>query len=94
VHQHFLRLTADKRTDHVFTLHAELEGLKFGETLETLLTGWREQGYDLVSLGQYRDSLEPTMLPRHEMSRGEIPGRSGTLMIQGEEYLSTWKEAA
>jgi peptidoglycan/xylan/chitin deacetylase (PgdA/CDA1 family) len=94
VHQHLLRLTADNRHDHVFTLHAELEGLKFGETLETLLTGWREQGYDLISLGQYRESLEPSMLPRHEMSRGEIPGRSGTLMVQGEEYLSSWKETA
>jgi hypothetical protein len=33
-------------------------------------------------------------LPRHEMIRGEIPGRSGTLMLQGEEFLSTWQEVA
>ena len=99
VHLHLLRLTASARAesgnrDHVFTLHAELEGLKFGDTLERLLTGWREQGYELVSLGKMRDALDPALLPRHEMVRGEIPGRSGRLMLQGEEFLSTWKEAA
>ncbi len=94
VHLHLLRLTVADNRDHVFTLHAELEGLKFGDTLERLLTGWREQGYDLVSLGKMRDALDPATLPRHEMIRGEIPGRAGQLMLQGEEFLSTWKEAA
>ena len=94
VHEHLLRLTADSKQDHVFTLHAELEGLKFGETLERLLTAWREQGYELVSLGRLRDGLTPALLPRHEILRGEIAGRSGQLMVQGEEFLSTWKEAA
>jgi peptidoglycan/xylan/chitin deacetylase (PgdA/CDA1 family) len=95
VHLHLLRFTANTgNRDHVFTLHAELEGLKFGDTLERLLTGWREQGYELVSLGKMRDALDPALLPRHEMIRGEIPGRAGRLMLQGEEFLSTWKEAA
>ncbi len=94
VHLHLLRLTADSGKDQVFTLHAELEGLKFGDTLERLLTGWREQGYEMVSLGSLRDTLDPATLPRHEILRGEIPGRSGLLMVQGEEFLSTWKEAA
>jgi undecaprenyl phosphate-alpha-L-ara4FN deformylase len=99
VHLHLLQLTAQTiaratNCDHVFTLHAELEGLKFGDTLERLLTGWREQGYELVSLGTMRDALDPTLLPRHEMVRGEISGRAGRLLLQGEEFLSTWKEAA
>ncbi|MCM2289029.1 MAG: polysaccharide deacetylase family protein [Sulfuritalea sp.] len=94
VHLHLLRQTAVESRDHVFTLHAELEGLKFGDTLERLLTGWREQDYELVSLGKMRDALDPATLPRHEMIRGEIPGRAGRLMLQGEEFLSTWKEAA
>ncbi len=99
VHQYLLRLTAKTAAesgnhDHVFTLHAELEGLKFGDTLERLLTGWREQGFELVSMGKMRDALDPALLPRHEMTRGEIPGRAGSLMLQGEEFLSTWKEAA
>lgn len=99
VHLHLLRLTAQtvpgaRTGDHVFTLHAELEGLKLGDTLERLLTGWREQGYQLVSLGKMREALDLTLLPRHDMVRGEIPGRAGQLMLQGEEFLSTWKEAA
>ena len=98
-HLHLLRITARSvpgatNCDHVFSLHAELEGLKLGDTLERLLTGWREQGYELVSLGTMRDALDPTLLPRHEMVRGEIPGHAGCLMLQGEEFLSTWKEAA
>lgn len=96
VHLHLLRLTGPTHPvrDQVFTLHAELEGLKFGDTLERLLTGWREQGYEMVTLGTMRDALDPALLPRHEIVRGEIPGRSGSLMLQGEEFLSTWKEAA
>lgn len=93
-HLPLLRQTAEQRQDHVFTLHAELEGLRLGNTLERLLAGWREQGYELASLTQLRDTLAPERLPRHEMIRGEIPGRSGALMLQGEEFLSTWQEAA
>jgi hypothetical protein len=59
-----------------------------------MLTTWREQGYEMVSLGALCDTLDPSSLPRHEILRGEIPGRSGLLMMQGEEFLSTWKEAA
>jgi peptidoglycan/xylan/chitin deacetylase (PgdA/CDA1 family) len=94
VHLHLARITAESPRNHVFTLHAELEGLKFGDTLERLLTTWREQGYEMVSLGTLCDTLDPASLPRHEILRGEIPGRSGLLMVQGEEFLSTWKEAA
>ncbi|MFZ2629038.1 MAG: 4-deoxy-4-formamido-L-arabinose-phosphoundecaprenol deformylase [Rugosibacter sp.] len=94
VHHRLLRHTATQAQDHVFTLHAELEGLRLGDTLERLLEGWREQGYQLVSLGEMRDALDLEKLPRHEMVRGEVPGRSGSLMLQGEVFLSTWKEAA
>lgn len=89
VHQRLLRLTAAECKDHVFTLHAELEGLRLIDTLDRLLAGWREQGYQLVSLGQLRDTLDMETLPRHEMRVGEISGRSGTLMVQGGEFLST-----
>jgi peptidoglycan/xylan/chitin deacetylase (PgdA/CDA1 family) len=94
VHQRLLRHTATQVQDHVFTLHAELEGLRLGNTLERLLEGWREQGYQLVSLGEMRDALDLEKLPRHEMIRSEVPGRSGSLMLQGEKFLSTWKDAA
>jgi undecaprenyl phosphate-alpha-L-ara4FN deformylase len=93
VHERLLALTA-KVQDHVFTLHAELEGMKLSTVLERLLTGWREQGYDIVALEQIASRLDVATLPRHEMVRSEVAGRTGTLMLQGQPFLSDWKEAA
>jgi undecaprenyl phosphate-alpha-L-ara4FN deformylase len=93
VHEHLARLTAQP-ADHVFTLHAELEGMKLAPTFERLLAGWREQGYDIVALRDLHRTLDIATLPRCEMVRGEVPGRSGTLMIQGGEFLANYKEAA
>ena len=93
VHEHLAGLTAIPR-DQVFTLHAELEGMKLAPVLERLLTAWREQGYELVPMAAIVDDLNVAALPRCEMIRGELPGRSGTLMLQGEEFLSSWKSAA
>ena len=86
---HLLQLTINPpASGHVFTLHAELEGLKFIGVLEHLLTGWRAQGYDLVSLKQYFEDVDRTQLPRHEVIMGEVAGRSGTLALQGAEFLA------
>jgi undecaprenyl phosphate-alpha-L-ara4FN deformylase len=93
VDQRLLQLTATP-ADHVFTLHAELEGMKLAPVLERLLTGWREQGYDIVSVGSIAQDLDLARLPRCEVVRGELPGRSGTLMLQGAEFLAEYKEAA
>jgi undecaprenyl phosphate-alpha-L-ara4FN deformylase len=73
---------------HVYTLHAELEGMKLAPVFERLLEGWRELGYKLMSLGDYFDSLPNKNLPRHETLVGEVPGRSGTLAVQGPEFLA------
>ena len=73
---------------HVFTLHAELEGMKFAPLFEQLLDGWRDQGHELVSLGDYLESLTLNDLPRHEIATGPIPGRSGVLALQGREFLA------
>lgn len=67
---------------HVYTLHAELEGMKLIGMFEKLLLGWKAMGYELVSLKQYFESL-PGNLPRHEVIYDEIPGRAGKLAIQG-----------
>ena len=96
VHNSLLKLTtapAD-HADHVFTLHAELEGMKLSAVLERLLTGWREQGYEIVALREIAARLNLAGLPRCEIVRGELPGRSGTLMLQGGEFLADFKEAA
>jgi peptidoglycan/xylan/chitin deacetylase (PgdA/CDA1 family) len=73
---------------HVFTLHAELEGMKLAPVLERLLDGWHVMGYNLVSLREYFESLPNKNLPRHETVVGEVPGRTGTLAVQGPEFLA------
>jgi undecaprenyl phosphate-alpha-L-ara4FN deformylase len=84
VAQHLLRLTETAApTGHVFTLHAELEGGKFLPVFEQLLSGWKAQGYDLVSMRQYFGALQGTP-PCHEVVMGEVEGRSGTLAMQGQ----------
>lgn len=89
VHEHLLALTAGSpETGHVYTLHAELEGMKLLPTFERLLEGWQAQGYQLVSTRALFESLDRDALPRCEIERGEIPGRSGTLMVQGAEFLA------
>ena len=89
VADHLLQLTLDRPvTGHVFTLHAELEGMKLKPVFERLLQGWREQGYRLVCLGDYFEALPDKNLPRHEVTTGEVPGRSGQLALQGPDFLS------
>jgi peptidoglycan/xylan/chitin deacetylase (PgdA/CDA1 family) len=73
--------------DHVFTLHAELEGMKLAPAFERLLEGWKAQGYRLVALRELRATLDPASLPLHTVLDGEIPGRSGTLALQGPAFL-------
>lgn len=68
---------------HVFTAHAELEGGKLAAAFEALLDGWRALGYEIVSLGTMAAGLERARLPRHALELGTVPGRSGTLAVQG-----------
>ncbi len=72
---------------HVFTLHAELEGMRFAPLFEQLLAGWKAQGYALCSTRALYDTLQPMALPRCEAREGTVPGRSGTLLVQGDEFL-------
>ncbi len=70
-------------TGHVFTLHAELEGLKLLPVIDRLLVGWRDQGYRLGALRTLASATPRASLPRHEVARGSVAGRTGTLLIQG-----------
>jgi peptidoglycan/xylan/chitin deacetylase (PgdA/CDA1 family) len=83
-----LDLTREPR-DHVYTLHAELEGMKLAPVFEKLLEGWKDQGYKLVSLGDLAAGLGPSALPLHNVVDAPIPGRSGTLATQGPVFLQT-----
>jgi undecaprenyl phosphate-alpha-L-ara4FN deformylase len=72
---------------HVFTLHAELEGMKLAPAFERLIAGWQAQGHALVSTRTLFDALDPRQLPLHEIGTGEVPGRSGTLALQGPRVI-------
>jgi peptidoglycan/xylan/chitin deacetylase (PgdA/CDA1 family) len=81
---HLLNLTAaSPRCDHVYTLHAELEGAAYLDSFVRLLQGWRAQGYELVTLAQHAADTDPAQLPIAPVVSGEVPGRSGTLAVRG-----------
>jgi peptidoglycan/xylan/chitin deacetylase (PgdA/CDA1 family) len=86
VHEEVLSRTASLSGHHVYTLHAELEGMMWLPTFERLLSGWQRQGYDLVSIEELWRSLPPGGLPEHDVVLGEVPGRSGQLALQGELF--------
>ncbi|MDF0605571.1 4-deoxy-4-formamido-L-arabinose-phosphoundecaprenol deformylase [Neisseriaceae bacterium TC5R-5] len=83
VHQHLLGLTEHPpASGHVYTLHAELEGMRLSHTFEQLLRGWQQQGYQLCSCLELFHSLDQYSLPMGRVIMGEIAGRSGTLALQ------------
>ncbi|HAT33069.1 MAG TPA: xylanase [Janthinobacterium sp.] len=81
---HLLALTAAANRDHVYTLHAELEGQKLAPIFEQLLAGWQAQGYRLASMADYYEKVKDATLPVCPIAWGEIPGRSGQLIVQGK----------
>ncbi len=85
VHDHLLALTRGSASDQVYTLHAELEGLKLMPVFERLLAGWRVQGHDLVSLANLHEAQGAARLPLHRLALQSVPGRSGLLCVQGEQ---------
>ncbi len=80
VAQHLLRLSLDGR-DHVYTLHAELEGGQLAPVFEALLQGWQAAGLRIGTLGQQAAALDARTLPVHRVGMGTVPGRSGTLAV-------------
>jgi hypothetical protein len=58
--------------------------MKLSPVFEKLLDGWLAQGFELVSLETLAKRLVPQALPRCPVMLGELPGRSGTLLLQGE----------
>ncbi len=73
--------------DHVFTLRAELEGMKFGSAIERLITGWKKSDFELVALRDICSGFALTDLPRHVVQFAEAPGRLGIRMTQGPAFL-------
>lgn len=86
---HVLSLTREAvSAGHVFTLHAELEGMRLAPVLDELLSGWKTQGWQIGPVRSLYDAVEPLALPRCEVTQGTMPGRSGTVLTQGDEFLA------
>ena len=67
---------------HVYTLHAELEGMKLIPVMEKLLEQWKASGFTFQTLGQLHASLDHAALPQREITWAEVDGRSGLLAVQ------------
>ena len=80
VHQALLRRTEGDR-DHVFTLHAEIEGGLLAPAFDALLEGWRAQGHRLGPLADSHRALGGAPLPLRPLAWGRAPGRSGELVV-------------
>jgi undecaprenyl phosphate-alpha-L-ara4FN deformylase len=83
VHERLLELTRAPRAHHVYTMHAELEGMKLLPVFRRLIEGWQAQGYQLSALRSLYAALDPASLPGCPVQSGTVPGRSGLLSVQG-----------
>jgi peptidoglycan/xylan/chitin deacetylase (PgdA/CDA1 family) len=92
--EHLLSLTEDGAKDHVYTLHAEIEGGACIGHFESLLAGWRSQGYEFTSLGHLATRHSTRGFPRCEIGLGRVSGRAGPVAMQGAAIRSAHSTAA
>jgi peptidoglycan/xylan/chitin deacetylase (PgdA/CDA1 family) len=72
----------------VFTLHAELEGMRLLEAFESLLVKWRESGAVITRMAKIHELALQQPLPARAVVMGEVPGRSGLLAVQARSAAS------
>jgi undecaprenyl phosphate-alpha-L-ara4FN deformylase len=77
-----LSAAAADRSQQVFTLHAELEGMLLLDAFEALLLKWRSAGAAIVRMAAIHALAAQRELPLRAVIQGEIPGRSGLLAVQ------------
>lgn len=66
----------------VFTLHAELEGMRLLDVFEQLLLKWRNAGVVMTRMATIHSVARQGALPARAVVQSEIPGRSGLLAVQ------------
>jgi peptidoglycan/xylan/chitin deacetylase (PgdA/CDA1 family) len=66
----------------VFTLHAELEGMRLLDAFESLLRKWQAAGAKVMRMAGIRELAVQRPLPDQTVIMGEVPGRSGLLAVQ------------
>ena len=65
---------ASAARQHVFTLHAELEGGAYLNSFERLLGGWRARDFSIGDLSTSFATSDIARLPRSEILFGQFPG--------------------
>jgi len=84
VHKAVLKASRKALPDgHVYTLHAELEGMALSPVMQRLLAGWQAAGDTLGTLRDTSATLDRAAIPTRSVLWGEVPGRSGVLAVQG-----------
>jgi undecaprenyl phosphate-alpha-L-ara4FN deformylase len=73
---------------HVYTLRAEIEGLRMLSAMEKLLVMWGAASGGVGPLDELYGSLDLARLPRHLVGWGQVPGRAGYLAMQGQQVPS------
>jgi hypothetical protein len=71
----------------VFTLHAELEGMRLIDAFESLLLKWRNAGATVTRMAEIHALASQQALPIRAVIQGEIPGRSGLLAMQAQSVV-------
>jgi len=61
--------------------------MKLLQVFRRLLDGWCAQGYELVSMRTFLESLDIASLPAGRVHSGSVPGRSGELAVQGPAHF-------
>lgn len=81
----YLMTLLERGGDHVFTLHAELEGLHYAPLFDDLLTRFKARGGEFFDLTKEAETrlADPEGVPVCEILQGSIDGRSGALAVQG-----------
>jgi len=82
-HEPLLQATRrDASLDHVYTMHAELEGLGLRPAADKLLARWAEDGADFVTLQDVFTALDPDNVPTKQIAWRPTRGRSGLLATE------------
>jgi len=73
---------AHRLKQHVFTLHAELEGMRLMSGFEVLLRKWLSAGASIGAMAGIHQRSLLHSLPQQAVLMGSVPGRSGSLAMQ------------
>lgn len=68
---------------HVYTLHAELEGMQLLPVMRRLLSGWTERDFVIGALDDAVQTLALERVAKHEIEMAAVDGRSGLVASQG-----------